>query len=58
MEIMERVNRGEDIDEIMPLTKERVPYRVRSTVKRDADGNPSVAYATALPAVETEGGPM
>lgn len=50
MEIMERVDRGEDIDEIMPLTKERVQYRVRYTVKRDADGNPSVAYATALPA--------
>ncbi len=50
MEIMERVNRGEDIDEVMPLTSERVPFRVRYTVKRDADGNPSVAYATALPA--------
>ncbi len=50
MEIMERVDRGEDIDEIMPLTRQRVLYRVRYTVKRDADGNPSVAYATALPA--------
>ncbi len=50
MEIMERVDRGEDIDEVMPLTKERVPYRVRYTVKCDADGTPSVAYATALPA--------
>ena len=50
MDVMERVDRGEDIDEIMPLTSERVPFRVRYTVKRDADGNPSVAYATALPA--------
>ena len=51
-EVMERVDRGEDIDEIMPLTCERVPFRVRYTVKRDKDGNPSVAYATALPVSE------
>ncbi len=50
MDVMERVDRGENIDEIMPLTSERVPFRVRYTVKRDVDGNPSVAYATALPA--------
>ena len=49
IDIMKRVDNGEDIDEVMPLTSERVPFRVRYTVRRDADGNPSVAYATALP---------
>ena len=48
------MDNGEDIDEIMPLTSERVPFRVRYTVKRDKDGNPSVAYATALPVQEKQ----
>lgn len=48
-EIMKRVDAGEDIDEIMPLTTEKVPFRVRYTVKRDSEGKPDVAYATAIP---------
>ncbi len=48
-EIMKKVDAGEDIDEIMPLSSERVPFRVRYVVEHDKDGNPTVAYATALP---------
>ena len=49
-EVMAKVNAGQDIDEIMPLTSERLLFRVRYTVEKDKDGKPSVAYATAIPA--------
>ncbi len=48
-DIIKRVDAGEDIDEVMPLSSEHVPFRVRYVVERDKDGNPTVAYATALP---------
>ncbi|MBP5553059.1 MAG: EAL domain-containing protein [Spirochaetales bacterium] len=50
-EVMSKVDSGEDIDEIMLLTSERLPFRVRYTVERDSEGNPTVAYATAIPVV-------
>ena len=49
--IMKKVDAGQDIDEIMLLTSEKLPFRVRYTVERDKDGKPSVAYATAIPVV-------
>ncbi len=48
-DIMKKVDSGEDIDEVMPLSSERVLFRVRYSVEHDKDGKPTVAYATALP---------
>ena len=50
-QILKKVNAGQNIDEIMLLTSEKLPFRVRYTVERDKDGKPSVAYATAIPVV-------
>lgn len=51
LEVMKKVNAGDDIDEIMLLTSEKLPFRVRYTVEKDKDGKPAVAYATAIPVV-------
>ena len=50
-QIMKKVDAGQDIDEIMLLTSEKLPFRVRYTVEKDKDGKPEVAYATAIPVV-------
>ena len=50
-QIIKKVDAGEDIDEIMLLTSEKLPFRVRYTVMKDDDGKPTVAYATAIPVV-------
>lgn len=50
-EVMRKVDSGQDIDEIMLLTSEKLPFRVRYTVEKDKDGKPTVAYATAIPVV-------
>ena len=50
-QIIKKVDAGEDIDEIMLLTSEKLPFRVRYTVEKDEDGKPTVAYATAIPVV-------
>ncbi|MBQ7282325.1 MAG: hypothetical protein IJR16_06070, partial [Spirochaetales bacterium] len=53
-EIMGRVDKGESVDVVLPLTKERIPYRVRYDVETDAEGRPAFAYGTAIPAKESE----
>ncbi|MBP5163393.1 MAG: EAL domain-containing protein [Spirochaetales bacterium] len=53
-EIMERVDRGESIDAVLPLTKDRIPYRVRYDIQKDEEGRPAFAYGTAIPAKESD----
>ena len=48
-QIMKKVDAGQDIDEIMLLTSEKLPFRVRYTVVKDENGKPVCAYATAIP---------
>ena len=48
-QIMKKVDAGQDIDEIMLLTSEKLPFRVRYTVEKDENGKPACAYATAIP---------
>ncbi|MBR5668988.1 MAG: hypothetical protein IKX15_05180, partial [Spirochaetales bacterium] len=48
-QIMKKVDAGQDIDEIMLLTSEKLPFRVRYTVVKDENGKPACAYATAIP---------
>ncbi len=50
-QIIKKVDAGQDIDEIMLLTNEKLPFRVRYTVEKDENGKPTVAYATAIPVV-------
>ena len=48
-QIMKKVDAGQDIDEIMLLTSEKLPFRVRYTVVKNEEGKPAYAYATAIP---------
>lgn len=50
-QIIKKVDAGQDIDEIMLLTNEKLPFRVRYTVEKDENCKPTVAYATAIPVV-------
>ena len=47
--IMERVDRGEEVDVTLPLTSARMPYRIRYRIEKDEAGRPAFAYGTALP---------
>ncbi|MBR5098417.1 MAG: EAL domain-containing protein [Spirochaetales bacterium] len=53
-QIMQRVDRGEDVDVVLPLTNDRIPYRIKYKVERDDQDNPVYAYGTAIPAKATE----
>ena len=48
-QIMKKVDAGQDIDEIMLLSSEKLPFRVRYTVVKGENGKPVYAYATAIP---------
>ena len=54
MQIMKKVDRGESVDVILPLTKDRVLFRVRYDVVCDDHGDPVCAYGTAIPATRDE----
>ena len=47
--IMERVDKGEEVDVTLPLTAARIPYRIRYKIERDEQGRPAFAYGTAIP---------
>lgn len=53
-QIMEKVDRGENVDIVLPLTNARIPYRIRYDVRMGDDGTPAFAYGTAIPAKESE----
>ena len=53
-QIMEKVDRGENVDIVLPLTNARIPYRIRYDVRMGDDGKPAFAYGTAIPAKESE----
>ena len=52
IEIMQKVDSGESVDVVLPLTKDRIPYRVRYDVQMDEKGNPAFAFGTAIPVRE------
>ena len=52
IEIMQKVDSGESVDVVLPLTKDHIPYRVRYDVQMDEKGNPAFAFGTAIPVRE------
>ena len=51
-EIMKKVDNGESVDVVLPLTNARIPYRIRYDVQMDEDGKPAFAFGTAIPVRE------
>lgn len=47
--IMQRLDRGEEVDVTLPLTADRIPYRIRYSIENGDDGKPLYAYGTAIP---------
>lgn len=54
-ELMKRVDAGEDdVEAVVPLTMDHIPYRINYSIERDEQGNAKYAYGTALPVSATE----